>query len=141
MALADGVQVVRIDHGNARLLDDVTADVFDHDVDHALLMDYLRSGQLLVVATHEHVVVGQIQAMVQHHVDGPPQLYIDNLGVAPSHRRQGIARALIGEITAWSIEHGCVETWLVTDIDNDEANSLYHSLGADRSDVVLYSID
>ena len=29
--------------------------------------------------------------MIQHHIDGAPQLYIDNLGVSPLHQRRGIA--------------------------------------------------
>ncbi len=141
MARTDGVEFVRISQGNAHILQVVADDVFDDEIDTTLLDASFRNGQLLVVATHNGSVVGQIQAMIQRHLDGPPQLYIDNLGVSPMHQRRGIARGLVHEATAWSNEFGCEEAWIVTDLDNDAANALYVALGARQSIVALYSLD
>lgn len=133
--------ILRVDLGNTHLLDTAVDDVFDDDIDHARLGRLLEAGQLVVIAVADGAVVGQVQGMVQHHVDGPPQLYIDNLGVSSNQRRKGIARRLVEEIIAWSHDAGCVETWIVTDLDNHAANSLYQSLDAERSHVALYSLD
>lgn len=140
MAPADGLQFVRITLTNAHILKAVADNVFDDQIDENLLHTSLESGLLLVVATVNGTVVGQVQAMVQNHIDSPSQLYIDNLGVSPAHQRRGIARGLVDEAAAWSGELGCKETWIVTDLDNHEANALYRSLGAQRSTVALYSL-
>lgn len=79
--------------------------------------------------------------MIQHHLDGPSQLYIDNLGVSPTRQRRGIARGLVHEAAAWASEFGCEEAWIVTEHDNHPANELYRSLGAQRSTVALHSLD
>ena len=46
-----------------------------------------------------------------------------------THRRQGIARAMLDEMFAWGRELGCKEAWLGTELDNDAANALYRAMG------------
>lgn len=133
--------IVRINQTNIDVLDVVADDVFDDEISAELLQAVLDHGQLLLTAIFDDAVVGQLQAMIQHHLDGPPQLYIDNLGVSPLHQRRGIARRLIQEVSLWATELGCQEAWIVTDLDNHEANALYQSIGAQRSTVALYSLD
>ncbi len=141
MTTADRVEYVRIDRDNANLLERVADDVFDDEIVAAGLDAVIQSGQLLVVATRDGIVVGQVQGMIQHHVDGPPQLYLDNLGVSPSHQREGIARGLVHEARAWSRELGCAATWIVAELDNEPADGFYRALGARRSSVALYALD
>ena len=140
MAL-DGVRLVRSGPSSLDVLEAVGDDVFDGEIDPILVGAASRAGQLLTVAVEGGVVVGQVQAMVQRHVDGGSQLYIDNLGVSPSHQRRGIARALVEDAVAWSKEFGCEQVWIVTEPDNEAANALYSSLGARRSTVMLYSFE
>lgn len=135
------VQLVRLDAESAHLLGAASDDVFDDEIDPRRVASLLESGQLVVVAIDGGLVVGQVQAMIQHHLDGPPQLYIDNLGVASTHRRHGIAGRLVSDVIEWSRGSGCVQTWIVTETDNDEANAFYRSLGAERETVALYSLD
>ncbi len=87
--------VVRINQRNVDVLGVVAEDVFDDEINDELLQTVLDNGQLLLTAIIDGAVVGQLQAMIQHHLDGPPQLYIDNLGVSPLHQRRGIDRRLI----------------------------------------------
>ena len=141
MEPCDRFDIVRINQRNVGVLDVVADDVFDDEVNDELLHAVLDNGQLLLTAIVEGAVVGQLQAMIQHHLDGAPQLYIDNLGVSPLHQRRGIARRLIQEVSLWANELGCQEAWIVTDLDNQEANALYRSIGAQRSTVALYSVD
>lgn len=121
--------VRRIGPGDAALLGEVAEDVFDDDIDPARLAAFLAAeGHLMVLALDGPLVVGQCRGMVHHNPDQPPILYVDNLGVAPTHRRRGIAGAMMAEIFAWGREQGCAEAWLGTETDNDEANGFYRRL-------------
>ena len=56
-------------------------------------------------------------------------LLIYDLEVDASHRRKGIATALMNEARDHARQIGAQETWLVTEDDNSEARALYESLG------------
>ncbi len=58
---------------------------------------------------------------------------LDDLAVAPSFRRKGVARMLISEAEAWSRQHGAVRMRLNCDDENRAAMTLYRSLGWVRS--------
>ena len=51
------------------------------------------------------------------------------VGVVPSHRRKGIAKALIALITDWAHAQGSTAMMLEVKTDNLEAIGLYESLG------------
>lgn len=71
-------------------------------------------------------MVGQTVAHVLQRPDGPPDLYVDNLGVAPTHRRRGVAGRLLDEAFQW----GRAQAWIVTETDNVAAKSLYRARGS-----------
>ncbi len=132
----------RLTAHNLGLLDHVAADVFDGDVDPERLSAYLAApGHLMVVATVDQQVVGQVAAYVHHHVDQAPDLYIDNLGVSPAFQRRGIARGLVDEVVAWGESLGCRQAWIVTDTDNDAARALYAARGAVAEPIVMFSYE
>lgn len=138
---ADRVDIVRISPGNLAALATAAEDVFDDDIDSALLQRYVASDtHRLVAAIIDGVVVGQTQGSIQHHVDGDSQLYIDNLGVSPAYQRLGIATKLLNEIIAWGRESGCQQAWIVTEPDNTAANAIYESMNSQRSLVSLHSL-
>jgi ribosomal protein S18 acetylase RimI-like enzyme len=122
------------------LLEDIAEEVFDGAIDPQRLARYLASpGHLMVVAMMEARVVGQVGGYVHHHLDQPSELYIDNLGVTPSHRRRGVADRLLDEIQAWGKELGCHDAWIVTHPDNLPACATYASRGAVAEPVVMFS--
>ena len=51
------------------------------------------------------------------------------VGVIPSQRGKGIAKALMTLITDWAKEHGSIAMMLEVKVDNTEAIGLYQSLG------------
>lgn len=64
---------------NIDLLADVAADVFDGDIDPERLSAYLAApGHLMMAATMDRQVVGQVTAYVHHHIDQASDIYIDN---------------------------------------------------------------
>jgi ribosomal protein S18 acetylase RimI-like enzyme len=132
--------IVRVRPDNIGVLSTIADDVFDDGLTDEFLTGFLAgNGHLLAVAHRDGVVIGQVQATVQRHLDGPPQLYIDNLGVSPEHQRQQVATMLLHEIVRWGREHQCAQAWIVTEPDNDAANALYRSIGANSSTTILYS--
>ena len=95
------VDIIRLTPDKSGLLACVANDVFDDEIVPARLAAFLaEAGHLMLIAVDEGLVVGQIAAVVHRHLDQPTELYVDNLGVTPSHRRQGIGRRLLAEMMA-----------------------------------------
>jgi ribosomal protein S18 acetylase RimI-like enzyme len=118
--------VKRLSSSDAALFEHIAPDVFDEPVVPERLRAYLAEpGHLMVLAFEGDVVVGQCAAVIHRHPDKPTELYIDEVGTASTHRRQGIARAMMAEMFRWGRELGCEDAWLGTELDNDAANALY----------------
>jgi aminoglycoside 6'-N-acetyltransferase I len=120
------VTLKRCAAGDEAMFAHIAPEVFDEPVDAARLRSYLRTPEhLMVLALVGELVVGQCAGVVHRHPDKPPELYVDEVGTASTHRRQGIARAMLAELFAWGRELGCEEAWLGTELDNEAANALY----------------
>ena len=137
----------RIDPSKLHLFDRIAPEVFDEAVDSARLRDYVADeANLMVLAVAEGsggapLVVGQCAAVLHRHPDKPTELYVDELGTAATHRRQGIGRALMLSMIEWGREKGCGEGWLATELDNLPARSLYDDLLGKSEEIVMYEID
>lgn len=132
-------QIVRLDADHANLLDRIAEDVFDDAVDPARAARYLAEpGHMMVLALSGGEVVGQARGMVHRHPDGPTELYIDNLGVTPSRRREGLATRMLDELVGWGAEQGCEEAWVGTEAGNGPARALYEGRGAQAETFVMY---
>lgn len=141
MTAAD-IEILRVTPAKAGVLDRVAEDVFDDIIDPALLAAYLvQPGHLMVVAVADGLVVGQARGMAHLQPDEPTQLYVDNLGVAPSHQRRGIARRMLRELFAWARELGCRSFWVATETDNAPARALYAQLAGEAEEMVFYESD
>ncbi len=95
----------------------------------------------IAVALDGGVVIGMASAVHYVHPDKPPQLFIDEVGVASSHRRQGIASQLIALLLARGRALGCSEAWVAADEDNAPARALYAKAGGREEPVhaVIYA--
>jgi GNAT superfamily N-acetyltransferase len=127
------------------VLDRVDPGVFDHPVDPALAAEFLSdSRHHLAVALDGELVVGMATAVHYVHPDKPPQLWVNEVGVAPEYRGQGIGRRLLEALFARARELSCGEAWVLTDWANEAARRLYASVGG-REDppdgAVLVSFD
>jgi aminoglycoside 6'-N-acetyltransferase I len=67
-------------------------------------------------------------AVEYFHPDKSPQLWINEVGVAPTHRRRGIGRALVLELVAEAESRGCICAWLGTDSDNESGKACFSSI-------------
>ena len=126
--------------GDEGVLERVAEDVFDGPVVGRWARAFLDDARHhLVVALDDGVVVGMASAVDYVHPDKAPQLWINEVGVAPTHRRGGIGRALLDALLAHGRALGCTEAWLGTEEDNVAARRLYESAGPEAEPFVLYS--
>lgn len=135
------VEILRAAPADLHRLSRVAPDVFDDEIRTDRAAAYLANpSSLMLLAVDDGQVVGQIRGAVIHHPDAADELYIENLGVTPALRRQGIATLLLAGLMDWARELGCQEAWVGTEVDNEAARGLYAKLG-DVETFVGYAIE
>lgn len=126
--------------GDDDVLRHVADGVFDHAIDPQLAAEFLSDPRHhLIVAIDDGLVVGMVTALDYIHPDKPRQLWINEVGVAATHHRQGIGRQLMAAMLAHGRRIGCVEGWLGTEPDNAAARALYVAAGGSAETFILYS--
>jgi aminoglycoside 6'-N-acetyltransferase I len=115
---------------DAAVLDRVAEGVFDRPVQPRWRDEFLADPRHhLVVARERDLVVGFASAVHHVHPDKGPELWINEVGVAPSHQQRGIGRQLVTLLLAHARTLGCREAWVLTEDDNIPARRLYQASG------------
>jgi len=128
--------------GDETLLRNVAPGVFDHALKPALVAEFLRDERHhLAVATEDGTVVGFASGVHYVHPDKTAELWINEVGVAPSHQRRGIGKAVIQALLEHAKRLGCREAWVLTDRGNQAAMRLYASTGGEEAarDQVMFT--
>ena len=134
------VEIRLLTAGDAGTLDRVADDVFDNPVDPRWAAAFLADARHhLFVALDDGVVVGMATGVDYVHPDKAPQLFVNEVAVAPPHRRRGVGRRLLDALLAHGRTLGCTEAWLGTEEDNGPARRLYESAGGTAERFVFYS--
>ena len=123
---------IRILHtGDEAILQNVDPDVFDDPVDPKSAVLFLADPlHHIVVALDGSLVVGFASAVHYFHPDKPaPELWINEVGVAETHRGQGIAKRILNALFDVAREKRCTLAWVLTSRDNNAARRLYESAG------------
>jgi len=95
---------------------------------------------IALVALDGHVVVGGIAAYELRKFERErSEVYIYDLAVALSHRRRGIATALIEELQRIAAARGAWVVFVQADVGDDPAIALYSKLGV-RESVLHFDI-
>lgn len=126
------------------LLKNVAEDVFDNPIDEKLASEFLADPRHhIVAAISEGVMIGFGSAVHYVHPDKPPELWINEVGVAPAYRNQGVGKAIMKELLRLGKELGCTSAWVLTERSNIPANGLYKSVGGQISsdETVMYEFD
>jgi ribosomal protein S18 acetylase RimI-like enzyme len=131
-----------ITRANTSLLARVADDVFDEAIQHDLLSAYVADPRhAMLVAEVDGLVVGQIRGNIHMQPDRAPDLYIDNLGTAPSHQRRGIAAGLMKAMLAWGEAQGCTYAWVATETDNEQAKGFYAAQRFTHGTIAMFSLE
>jgi ribosomal protein S18 acetylase RimI-like enzyme len=124
------VQVRVLGPDDKGVLMNVAPDVFDGPIDPILTSEFLHDPRHhIVVAIHDDVVVGFASAVHYVHPDKAPQLWINEVAVAPPYQRRGLAQAMLRLLFDVGRSHRCTVAWVLTDRTNAAAMALYASLG------------
>lgn len=127
---------------DAAVLTRVAPDVFDNAVDPRAAELFLADPRHhLAVASDAGVIVGFASGVHYFHPDKPvPELFVNELGVAPSHQNRGLAKALVRCLLQHARKLGCGQAWVLTDADNVPAQRVYSASGGAPSQHLMYSI-
>lgn len=127
---------------DAFVLDRVAADVFDHAIDPRWTAEFLADPRHhMAVALVDGQVVGMASAVHYVHPDKPPELWVNEVGVAAPHRSRGIGRQLVRALFARGRERGCTEAWLGTEDANHAARRMYAAVGGKEATMVYVTFD
>jgi len=116
---------------DAGVLADMAPDVFDDPIDAGRGEEFLADPRHhLAVAVEEGRVVGFVSAVHYIHPDKPrPELWINEIGVAATHRGRGLGTRLLRAVFDVAQGLGCAEAWVLTDRANTAAMRLYTAAG------------
>ena len=133
------VQIRLLGPTDADVLQRVAPDVFDYPVHPEWSRQFFADPRHhLAVALDAGEVVGIASAVHYVHPDKAPQLWINEVGVAPTHQRRGIGRQLLDAVLSHGRTLGCTEAWVGTDETNEAARNLYRAAGGEAEPFVLY---
>ena len=139
-----GVEIRVLGPADVAVLESVAEEVFDGPVAARWSAEFLADPRHhLAVAIDAGLVVGMASGVHYVHPDKSPELWINEVGVASTHRRRGIGKRLLAALFARGRELGCTEAWVLTEEDNAEARALYASAsGQERAErPVMFEFD
>ena len=139
-----GVEIRVLGRGDDDVLAHVAPDVFDHDPIPSLTTEFLDDPRHhLVAAIDQGLVVGFASAVHYIHPDKPSELWINEVGVAPSHQRQGLGRQILSAMLRVGAKLGCREAWVLTTRSNTPAMRLYAAAGGSEAaeETVMFTFD
>lgn len=124
------IEVKILHSGDQKALMNVAAEVFDNLINPEFAREFLEDPRHhIAVAIDEGVVVGFASGVHYIHPDKPPELWINEVAVAPTHRRRGLGKAVMNALLDVGRTHRCTVAWVLTDRYNAAAMRLYTSIG------------
>jgi ribosomal protein S18 acetylase RimI-like enzyme len=124
------VEIKVLQCGDDNILMNSAKDVFDNPIDPELTREFLEDPRHhMAVAIDDGLVVGFASGVHYVHPDKRPELWINEVALAPTHRRRGLGRALLRALFAVGRDHRCSVAWVLTDRSNVAAMALYESVG------------
>ena len=114
--------------GDETALERVALGVFDEPINLAWTHEFLADPRHhIAVAIEDGEIVGFVSGVDYVHPDKPRELWINEVGVAPSHHRRGIGREVLECMLTHARSIGCRQAWVLTERQNIAAMRLYNS--------------
>lgn len=124
------MEIRLLEERDAALLANVSAGIFDHIVQPQFASAFLADPRHhLVAALEGGQVVGFVSALDYFHPDKPPEFWVNEVGVASSHRRRGLAKQMLAAMFEHARSRGCRQAWVLTERSNAAALNLYQAAG------------
>ena len=115
----------------ADVLTNVAAEVFDNPIDPRWCAEFFADPRHhLAVAIDGDLVVGMASGVHNVNPDKAPQLFINEVGVTPTHAGQGLGRKLVLTLVEHGQRIGCNEAWVLTSPTNEAAKRMYRAAGS-----------
>jgi len=91
-----GIEIKVLRCGDDNILMNVAEQVFDKPIDAKLTKEFLEDTRHhMAVAIDDGLVVAFASGVHYVHPDKPPELWINEVAVAPTHRRLGLGKAVL----------------------------------------------
>ncbi len=117
------------------VLQSVAPNVFDNPIDTRWSAEFLSDPRHhLAVAIENNQVVGMASGVHYVHPDKPPELWVNEVGVAPTHQGRGVGRQVLAALLAHGRALGCAEAWVLTSYSNTAARHMYAATGGIEED-------
>lgn len=124
------IEIKVLQRGDESILMNVAAQVFDNPVDAELTREFLEDPRHhIAVVIDDGLVVGFASGVDYIHPDKPPELWINEVALAPTHRRRGLGKAVLKALFEVGRTQNCTVAWVLTDRNNIAAMALYSSVG------------
>jgi GNAT superfamily N-acetyltransferase len=123
----------------------IAEDLFDHPVLPQRCKDFLADPRHhWIAAIDANIMIGFVSAVDYLHPDkAESELWINEVGVSPSHQGRGIGKELIQATIQHGRRLGCREAWVLTHRENVPAMNLYAGSGGVETspDCVMFNFD
>jgi len=124
------IEIKVLHRGDENVLMTVAPAVFDNSIDTELTKEFLEDPRHhIAVAIDNGLVVGFASGVHYIHPDKPPELWINEVGLAPTHRRRGLGKAVLKALFEVGRAQNCTVAWVLTYRTNVAAMALYSSVG------------
>ena len=133
-----------LDASDLSQLTAVAEGVFDETVSTDWSLEFLSDPRHhIAVALDGDIIVGFASAVHYIHPDKQPELWINEVGVAPSHRNRRIGHEVVCTMLKHGRSLGCAQAWVLTDRKNPAAMNLYAGLpgSGSPSDQTMFEFD
>ncbi len=88
-----------------------------------------RPGHHLLLASRGSAAIGFVSGVETIHPDKGTEMFLYELSVHESARRQGVGVALVAALERLARSRGCYGMWVLADADNDAALRTYARAG------------
>jgi GNAT superfamily N-acetyltransferase len=125
------------------VFDSLATGVFDKPVDPDFAGEFLGDARhhLAAALDDDGQIVGIASAVHYVHPDKPPELWINEIAVAPAFRSRGIGKRMMETLFELGRSLGCVEAWVLAEDENNGARRFYAALGGRASPSTMFSFD
>jgi GNAT superfamily N-acetyltransferase len=136
---AGSVHIQRVGPGDQELVMGCSH-LFDNPAQEAATARFLADQRHhLLVAYEGETAIGFVTGVEMTHPDKGTEMFLYELYVDESHRRQGVGNTLVDGLDELARERGCYGMWVITDHNNAAARATYKgSRGVAEPDQVVF---